>query len=101
VGRAGIVRVHAAPNGHEEMRLGLSVPGMASAVERNRVRRRLREAARRLGEQGGFDLIVSSDARALGLPFEMLCEQVQSAARAAVGRARVATGPAPSPAGRP
>jgi ribonuclease P protein component len=96
VGRAGMVRVQAARNGRDDARLGLSVPGMASAVERNRVRRRLREAARGLHAHRGFDLIVSTDATALRVPFSMLSSQIEVAARAAVDRARVASGPAPS-----
>jgi ribonuclease P protein component len=93
VGRAGLVRVHAAPNGRDETRIGLSVPGMASAVDRNRVRRRLREAARGLRALRGFDLIVSTDASALRAPFAGLREQVEEAARGAVSRARRAAGP--------
>jgi ribonuclease P protein component len=87
------VRVQAAPNGRGELRLGLSVPGMAGAVERNRVRRRLREAARGLSEHLGFDLVVSTDATALTVPFSLLQEQVRAAAQAAVTRARAARGP--------
>ncbi|MGD1052691.1 MAG: ribonuclease P protein component [Candidatus Dormibacteria bacterium] len=94
VGRAGTVRVQAAPNGRDEARLGLSVPGMAGAVERNRVRRRLREATRGLHDHRGYDLIVSTDASALKLPFSLLCDQVAAAARGAVARASVASGPA-------
>jgi ribonuclease P protein component len=98
VGRAGTVRVQAAPNGRDEARLGLSVPGMAGAVERNRVRRRLREAARGLHDHHGYDLIVSADASALSVPFSLLRDQVEAAARGAVARARVASGPeAPGP----
>jgi len=96
VGRAGAVRVQAARNDRGELRVGLSVPGMPSAVERNRVRRRLREAARRLDQDGGFDLIVNTDATALELPFGVLCAQVRSAALTAVARARAAAGPAPA-----
>jgi ribonuclease P protein component len=98
VGRAGTVRVQAAPNGRDEARLGLSVPGMAGAVERNRARRRLREAARGLRDHHGYDLIVSADASALRVPFSLLRDQVEAAARGAVARARVASGPeAPGP----
>jgi len=100
VGRAGTVRVQAAPNGRDEARLGLSVPGMAGAVERNRVRRRLREAARGLHDHHGYDLIVSADAAALRIPFSLLRDQVEAAARGAVGRARVAAGP-PAPGQAP
>jgi ribonuclease P protein component len=100
VGRAGVVRVQAARNGRERARLGLSVPAMASAVERNRVRRRLREAARGLDAHCGFDLIVSTDATALTLPFASLRAQVEAAAQAAVARAREAAAPGSSSAAR-
>jgi ribonuclease P protein component len=71
---------------------------MAGAVERNRVRRRLREAARGLHDHHGYDLIVSADASALSIPFSLLRDQVEAAARGAVARARVASGPeAPGP----
>jgi ribonuclease P protein component len=78
---------------------------MAGAVERNRVRRRLREAARGLYDHHGYDLIVSADASALRVPFSLLRDQVEAAARRAVARASVASGPvapgaAPAP-GRP
>jgi hypothetical protein len=66
-------------------------------VERNRARRRLREAARGLDAHHGFDLVVSTDASALTVPFELLRGHVETAAAAAVGLARSASGPA-SPA---
>jgi ribonuclease P protein component len=68
---------------------------MAGAVERNRVRRRLREAARELRGHHGYDLIVSGDAMALRVPFALLREQVETAARLAVARASVAAHPVP------
>ncbi len=98
-GRAGQVRVQAAPNGREDTRLGLSVPGLPGAVERNRARRRLREAARGLDAHHGFDLVVSTDASALTVPFALLRGQVETAAVAAVGLARAASGPVAPAAG--
>jgi RNase P protein component len=89
------VRVQAAPNGREDARLGLSVPGLPGAVQRNRARRRLREAARGLDAHHGFDLVVSTDASVLTLPFALLRGQVETAAAAAVGLARAASGPVP------
>ena len=88
------MRVQAAPNGRDDVRIGLSVPGLPSAVERNRARRRLREAARGLDAHQGFDLVVSTDASALTVPFALLRGQVETAAVAAVGLARAAHGPA-------
>ena len=78
--------------------LGLSVPGIAGAVERNRVRRRLREAAGAWAPTTGFDLVVSTDSSALSVPFELLRGQVDAAA-AAVGLAAAASGPARPAAG--
>jgi len=86
VGRAGGVRVHAAPNGRDDARVGLSVPGMASAVERNRARRRLREAARELRAHRGYDLIVSCDTTAVTAPLPLLREQVEAAALRGISR---------------
>lgn len=79
--------------------MGLSVPGLPGAVERNRVRRRLREAARGLGAHHGFDLVVSTNSSALTVPFALLRGQVETAAAAAVGLAAAASGPARPAAG--
>ena len=70
-------------------------PGFPVPFERNRARRRLREAARGLDAHHGFDLVVSTDASALTLPFALLRGQVETAAVAAVGLARAASGPVP------
>lgn len=95
MGRAGGVRVHAAPNGRDDARVGLSLPGMAGAVERNRARRRLREAARPLRAHHGYDLIVSCDASAVTAPFQLLREQVEAAALSGISLARHRLGPPP------
>jgi len=96
---AGPVRVHAAPSGESGARLGLSTPGIRGAVERNRLRRRLREAVRAAGAGEGCDLIVSAGADALTLPFEELTRQVERAIQAAAARARSAPVPSPVPGG--
>ncbi|HXZ99270.1 MAG TPA: ribonuclease P protein component [Candidatus Binatia bacterium] len=97
--RCGAVRVDAARRADGGLRVGLSTPGMRRAVERNRLRRRLREALRCLGPADGYDLVVSSDAGALGLPFAELSRQVAEAAgRAMEMAARPPAGEPPRPA---
>lgn len=59
-------------------------------MERNRLRRRLREASRPLlAGAEGYDLIVSAGAEALKLPYAELSRQVGEAARRAIERARL------------
>lgn len=84
------MRVHAAPNGGTAARFGLSTPGLRHAVDRNRLRRRLRSAVPGLDDVAGYDLIVSAGAEALAEPFAELHRQVELAARQAVARARQA-----------
>lgn len=85
----GWIRVHAAPNGGGPARLGLATPGMRGAVERNRLRRRLRAAARPLLDRSaGCDVIVSASGEALRAPFTELGRQVAEALGVAVERAR-------------
>jgi len=58
---AGILAVFALPNGHPYNRLGLSVPrGGGTAVTRNKIKRRLREAFRRSQHDlpTGYDLTI-------------------------------------------
>lgn len=91
-------------------RIGFTVSRkVGNAVERNRVRRRLREVVRLHGAQvaadhgvrPGHDYVLIGRRAALGLPFERLVEHFQSALRRIHAGARGANRPAdlkPSPA---
>jgi ribonuclease P protein component len=81
------VRITAAPNGLDLCRVGYTTPGLGSAVNRNRVRRRLREAIRPLPDAAaGVDLIVSAGAPALDMPFASLRAAVAAATGEALSR---------------
>lgn len=57
--RTGALVVHAIPNDLDVARLGLSVPRrVGTAVRRNRIRRRLREAFREVSPATGHDYVV-------------------------------------------
>ena len=90
------MRVQAAPNGREEARArplrprGFPVPSSATGPAAGCVRR-----LGGLDAHHGFDLVVSTDASALTVPFALLRGQVETAAVAAVGLARAASGPVP------
>lgn len=68
-------------------RLGLTVPRSAgSAVVRNRIKRRLREAMRERGPEAGFDVVIRADRSAVDVEFQELGQHV-AGALAAVGAA--------------
>ena len=93
--------MHAAPNGGAAARIGLSTPGIGGAVERNRLRRRLREAARPLLPVAeGYDLIVSAGVEALRVPFAELAREVGEATGRAIERARLSRGGQGRPGGQ-
>jgi ribonuclease P protein component len=80
----GISRAHpllvlrAAPNGLPYARFGFVVGRRvaAKAVDRNRVRRRLREIARRNAVRGGWDLLFIARHAAVGVDFKELVAAV-------------------------
>ncbi|MFN3960950.1 MAG: ribonuclease P protein component [Parvularculaceae bacterium] len=73
----------AAPNGLAEARLGLTVTRkLGSAVDRNRIRRRLREAARLVFPEGavvGYDYVAIARPAALTADFGALLDDMKRA----------------------
>jgi len=68
------------PNGLKHPRLGVVVPRFGNtAVERNKLRRRLREIARRslLPSLSPIDLVINSRAAAYRSPFEELAAELE------------------------
>lgn len=75
-------------NGGEGVRLGYSVAKAKNAVQRNRVRRRLRAAVQSMiSELVGSDVIVSATGEAACSPFDALRSDVQFAVRKAKSHA--------------
>jgi len=69
----GLLMVRALPNGLEVTRFGFSVgKKLGKAVARNRIKRRLRAAARSLPVGEGWDIVVVVRREAAGAPFEKL-----------------------------
>jgi ribonuclease P protein component len=61
------------PNDRETTRFGFVVgKGVGGAVVRNRVRRRLREAARTIPGRSGFDVVIGARKPAAEAPFPVL-----------------------------
>lgn len=88
--------VRALPNGLDHPRWGFAVGKRIakSAVIRNHTKRRLREAADALGNVGGFDLVITARARALGARWPELSTSVARQVRRATSPAPAAS---PSP----
>jgi len=60
---------------------------VGNAVERNRSKRRLREAAFRIGLPDGWDLVISARQGATTVPFDQLVDQLDDGiSRAVAGR---------------
>lgn len=78
-----VVRVRANPD-LSRPRFGFAVGRkVGNAVIRNRVRRRLREAARLSGAAGGADVVVIARARARGASYQELERALQELLRTA------------------
>jgi ribonuclease P protein component len=77
-------------------RVGFTVSKkVGTAVERNRVRRRLRETVRGVGAPGmrpGYDYVLIGRRTALALPFDQLAQALASALRRAHAEGSAATG---------
>lgn len=85
------VRAQLASNQLGVARVGFALVGMRSAVQRNLLRRRLREAVRPLLESlAGHDLVLVAGADALSLPFVGLRDAVTVVAERALDRSRSA-----------
>ena len=83
------VRAQLAANDLGVARVGYAVVGLRSAVQRNLVRRRLREAVRPgLPALAGHDLVLVAGAQALALPFPGLRAAVADATGRALDRSR-------------
>jgi len=92
---AGDVRVIAAPNHHTDARVGFALPGHRSAVTRNLLRRRLREAVRPLlAGLGGHDVVVTVPATATTVPYARLAADLATASARALRRSGGGQGPA-------
>lgn len=84
-------QIEAPPNGGP--RVGLTVGKvLGGAVERNRIKRRMREAVRLslAGCAGPVDIVFHPRKSVLGMPFPELLSEVTRGLRLAVQRARVA-----------
>lgn len=91
-GRSQGIRVTASANGLPMSRLGIAAPRMPGAVQRNRVRRRIREASRcTLSSRPGFDLIIIAGLATLSLSFAELRQAIAEAAARAVSHAEART----------
>ena len=83
----GLVRLTVAGNGQVEPRVGFALPGQRSAVVRNRLRRRLREAVRPLLPRlQGLDVVVSAGPGASHCAFTELVTDLGTAVDRAVER---------------
>lgn len=80
MGRNGQIRAWTMENGLDLTRVGFSVTGCKTAVQRNRVRRRIRSAVVRLASTlRGFDTILSAPASAVQSDFVALSQDVEVA----------------------
>jgi ribonuclease P protein component len=85
-----VLRISVLPNGLSATRLGLAVPRRGTNIERNRIKRVVREAFRlcRARLPGGFDLIVSPRDFARAGDFAAVTKSFDAlAARLEAGRA--------------
>jgi ribonuclease P protein component len=87
--RTAALRVRCAMNGRDITRVAMAVPGCASAVERNRARRRLRAAMRdSIAGNAGFDIVMNATPAVARMPFALLRHEISTVvARAAASAA--------------
>ena len=92
---AGDVRVTAAPNQGIDARVGFALPGHRTAVSRNLLRRRLREAVRPLlASLHGHDVVVTVPATAAGVAYGQLAGDLATATERVLRRSGSGRAPA-------
>jgi ribonuclease P protein component len=85
------VRAQLAHNDLGVARVGFVLVGLRSSVQRNRLRRRLREAiGPLLGALAGHDVVLVTGAEAAELPYGALAAAVQASTQQALRRAESA-----------
>ncbi|MGD2060019.1 MAG: ribonuclease P protein component [Acidimicrobiia bacterium] len=78
--REGGITVVSAPGTSGPPRLGLVVSrSCGSAVRRNRIKRRLRSAAHRIGLLPGFDHVIIATSEVADVPFDRLSDWMRRA----------------------
>jgi ribonuclease P protein component len=70
------------------MRVGLAVDKGVGAVQRNRVKRRLRSALAHCASSSGFDVVVRGGRELTNKDFQLLVSDLREAVITAEGRAR-------------
>ena len=86
--RQGGIRVRAVASGRARSRAGFAIPGARTAVERNRLRRRLRAAiVPLLAQHPGYDIVVSTAVAAPERPFAELGRSLAGALNRAIAKA--------------
>ena len=86
------MRAQLAANGLDVARVGYAIVGLRSAVQRNLLRRRLREAVRpQLAGLAGHDVVLVAGAQAAGLSFAGLRAAVVDATSRVLDRSRRAS----------
>ncbi|HET9200942.1 MAG TPA: ribonuclease P protein component [Dehalococcoidia bacterium] len=78
------IAVRALPNERPEIRVGFNIAKkMGGAVDRNRVRRRLRHILKQLDPVAGYDLVLIANQRTRSAPYSQLKSETESLLRAA------------------
>ena len=79
-----LIAVRALPNERPEIRIGFNIAKKTGgAVDRNRIRRRLRHILRQLGPVPGYDLVLIANPRTPSAPYSQLKSETESLLRAA------------------